>query len=351
MSLDSPANGATVGQAFQVSGWAFDRAATTGTGVDFVHVYAYPNPGSGQAPVFLGAAPYGQSRGDVGAAFGSQFTNTGYTLQVGALAPGPYQLAVYAHSIVSGSYQLRTASLTVVGPLMSVDYPAPGVARAQPFMLSGWALDSAAPSGTGVDTLHVWAYPNPGSGQPAVFVGVAQYGQSRPDVGAAYGARFTNSGYSLQVKGLAPKVYQFVVFSHSTATGTFNASRTVTLPVQNAPAMALDAPTAGTVSSSFTIRGWAIDLAAASGTGVNAIDVWAYKNPGSGTPAQFLGAATYGAARGDVAAAFGSAQFTASGYNLPVSGLTSGTYDIVVYARSSVSGAFDNWRVVRITVP
>jgi hypothetical protein len=351
MSLDSPASGATVGQAFQVSGWALDRAATTGTGVDFVHVYAYPNPGSGQAPIFLGAAAYGQSRGDVGAAFGTQFTDTGYALQVNGLAPGPYQLSVYAHSAVSGSYQLTNASLTVVGPLMSLDYPAPDVARAQPFTLSGWSLDAAASSGTGVDTLHVWAYPNPGSGQPALFVGVATYGLSRPDVGAAYGARFTNSGYSLQVKGLAPQVYQFVVFSHSTATGTFNTSRTVTLPVQNAPAMALDAPTAGTVSPSFTVRGWAIDLAAATGTGVNAIHVYAYRNPGSGTPAQFLGVATYGSARGDVAAAFGSSQFTASGYSLPVSGLSAGTYDIVVYARSGVSGAFDNWRVVRITVP
>ena len=66
MNLDSPANPATVGPVFQVSGWAFDRAASSGTGVDYVHVYAYPNPGSGQAPIFLGAAAYGQARGDVG---------------------------------------------------------------------------------------------------------------------------------------------------------------------------------------------------------------------------------------------------------------------------------------------
>ncbi|MEO8519713.1 MAG: hypothetical protein ABI603_00030 [Acidobacteriota bacterium] len=351
MSLDSPQPNATVGGSFPVAGWAFDRAAVSGTGVDYVHVYAYPNPGSGQAPVFLGAAAYGQARGDVGNAFGSRFTNTGYSLQVSGLAQGPYYLAVYAHSTVSGNYQLRTASLTVVGPLMSIDYPAAGTASAQPLTISGWALDAAAPSGTGVDTLHVWAYPNPGSGQAAIFLGVAQYGQSRPDVGAAYGSRFTNSGYSLQVRGLAPQTYQFVVFSHSTATGTFNTARTVTLGVQNAPAMALDAPGPGTGPPSFTISGWALDLAASTGTGVDAVHVYAYNNPGSGTAPQFLGVAQYGGARGDVAAAFGSSQFNNSGYNLPVTGLSSGTYDIVVYSHSRVSNAFDNWRMVRITVP
>lgn len=350
MSLDFPGNGTTVGQPFQISGWAFDRAATSGTGVDFVHVYAYPNPGSGQAPLFLGAATYGQSRGDVGNAFGSRFTNTGYSLQVNGLPAGAFQLAVYAHSAVSGAYQLRTITVTVAGPLMSIDFPAPGVARAQPFTLSGWALDNAAPSGTGVDALHVWAYPNPGSGQAAIFVGVAQYGQRRDDVGAAYGARFTNSGFSIQVKGLAPKVYQFVVFSHSTATGTFNATRSLTLPVQNAPAMALDGPAAGAVSRTFTIKGWAVDIAAASGTGADAVHVYAYK--AGSTTAQFLGVATYGSARGDVAAAFGNAQFTASGYSLTVNNLlTPGTWDLVVYAHSAVSGAFDNWRTVRVTVP
>ncbi|MDQ3349330.1 MAG: hypothetical protein M3545_15355, partial [Acidobacteriota bacterium] len=147
-----------------------------------------------------------------------------------------------------------------------------------------------------------------------------------------------------------PGLYQFAVFSHSTATGTFNALRTVTVPVQNAPVMALDAPGAGTVSSSFTISGWALDLAVSSGTGVDAIHVHAYKNPGSGTPPQFLGTAAYGTSRGDVAAAFGRPQFAPSGYSLPVT-LTPGTYEIVVFARSSLSQAFDNRKVVRVTVP
>jgi hypothetical protein len=346
MSLDGPQNGASTGQTFEVHGWAIDRAAPSGTGIDAVHVYAYPNPGSGQAPIFLGLASTGYPRGDVGAIFGSQFTNSGYRLTA-SLLPGPYLIAAYAHSTVSGGFDLRTASMTVAaGPLMSIDQPAPSTGPAQPFTISGWSIDTAAGSGTGVDTLHVWAYPNPGSGAPPVFVGAAAYGASRPDVGAAYGSRYTNSGYSLLVKGLPPGPYQFVVFSHSTATGTFNAHRTLNLTVYNSPQMALDRPGAGPVGSSFTISGWAIDLAAATGTGVNAIHVWGYRNGGA---AQFLGTATYGTARGDVGAAFGSSQFSPSGYSLTINSLASGTWDIVVYARSNVSGTFDNWRIVRVT--
>jgi hypothetical protein len=49
--LDSIQNGDML-----ISGWAVDKASTAGTGIDAIHVYAYPNPGSGAAPVFLGKA-------------------------------------------------------------------------------------------------------------------------------------------------------------------------------------------------------------------------------------------------------------------------------------------------------
>ena len=111
----------------------------------------------------------------------------------------------------------------------------------------------------------------------------------------------------------------------------------------------MDNPTAGPRAQPFTVGGWAIDVAAASGTGVDAVHVWAY--PTSGQPASWVGTAIYGSMRGDVGTAFGSSQYGPSGYNLNVGGLPRGTYDLVVYARSTVSGAFDNWKVVRITIP
>jgi hypothetical protein len=347
MNLDGPANGSSTAQPFQVSGWAIDRGAPSGTGVDAVHVYAYAN-GGGQG-IFLGSS-YGQARNDVGAAFGSRFTNSGYGVSVNSLSPGAYTISAYARSALTGAWQTASSTITVAGgPLLAIDTPAIGMTVAQPFVIGGWSIDVSAPSGTGVDGVHVWAYPNPGSGQAPIFAGIAQYGISRTDVGAVYGGRFTNSGYNLAVKGLRPGLYQFSIYSHSTATGTFNIVRAITLTVQNAPRMSLDNPTAGTRAQPFTLGGWAIDLAAGTGTGVDAIHVWAY--PTSGQPAIFLGAAAYGSTRGDVAAAFGSSQYGPSGYNLTVNGLPSGTYDLVAYARSSVSNAFDNWNVVRVSIP
>ncbi len=307
MNVDAPANG-NVFPTFTIAGWAADLGAESGSGVDAVHIYAYPNPGSGQAPIFLGAASYGISRSDIASAFGAQFTASGYSMTVNSLAPGPYLLVVNAHSTVSGIFQQATRTITVQpGTLMAIDTPAAGSSVAQPFALSGWALDMQAPSGTGVDTLHVWAYPNPGSGAAGIFVGAAQYGIPRPDVGAAYGSRFTNSGYRLNVKGLAPGTYQFTVYLHSTATGTFRTTQSRVLNVANAVSVSVDAPAANSSRTPpFLIAGWALDFAAASGTGIDAVHVWAYPNPGSGLPAMFLGAANYGLARTDVGAAFGA---------------------------------------------
>jgi hypothetical protein len=56
-----------------------------------------------------------------------------------------------------------------------------------------------------------------------VFLGAATYGVSRPDVAAAFGSRFLNSGYTLNVTtNLAPGTYTLVVFARSTVTGTFS---------------------------------------------------------------------------------------------------------------------------------
>jgi hypothetical protein len=115
--------------------------------------------------------------------------------------------------------------------------------------------------------------------------------------------------------------------------------------------MALDSPAPGNPVQPFVVSGWALDVAAVSGTGVDSVHVWAYPNPGSGQPPIMLGIATYGTFRGDLAALFGS-QFGSSGYRLTVNGLQRfTTYDIVVYAHSSVSNTFDNWRAVRVTIP
>jgi hypothetical protein len=112
MSVDGPLPGATVRVRFTVGGWAIDRDAPTETGVDTIHVWAFP--ASGGAAVFLGVATAGGIRPDVSAAFGPQFTASGYSLSVSSLTPGPYQIVVYAHSAVTGTFsQTRVVSVTV----------------------------------------------------------------------------------------------------------------------------------------------------------------------------------------------------------------------------------------------
>jgi hypothetical protein len=226
MSIDNPGNAAAVTQPFTIAGWAADLGATADSGVDAIDVWAFP--ASGAAPTYVGRGAYGGARPDVAGAFGSQFVNVGYGISVRGLTPGVYQFSVYAHSKLTGTFNdLRTVTVTIAGnpPRMSIDTPGAG-AVATTFMVAGWAIDPSAASGSGVDVVQAWAYPNPGSGAAAVFVGTATLGYSRPDVAAAFGPPGASSGYGL-IATLAPGTYDLVVFAHSTVTGTFNQSQVV----------------------------------------------------------------------------------------------------------------------------
>jgi hypothetical protein len=354
MSIDGPANGSSVVQPFVIGGWAVDAGAPSGSGVDAVHVYAFP--AGGGAPVFLGPAEYFVRRDDLGAALGSRFTFSGYQLRVSSLAPGTYTLQVYAHSTLTNTFNnTRAVSVSIPGsvPVMSLDAPGNGATIAPQFVVSGWAADLVSQSGTGVDAIHVYAYPNFGSGAPPVFLGVAAYGQPRGDVGNIFGARFTNSGYSLQVSSLlAPGRYRIFVYARSIAAQGFNNVRTADVTVAapiSRPLIAIDTPTNNsTRGQPFTLAGWAIDTGSTSGTGIDAIHVWALK-VGQQSP-QWVGAAAYGGARADVGTAFGSSRFAPSGYGLVVSGLAPGTYDLTVYAHSTVAGVFNAASTVRVVV-
>jgi hypothetical protein len=304
--------------------------------------------------VFLGAASYGGARPDVGGLYGTRFTNSGFGLTASGLASGVHQLVAFMHSTVTGTVALSKAVTVTAEPLstprLSIDTPSSGLTVTQPFTMAGWAVDLGAPSGTGVDAVHLYTYPNPGSGAPAVFLGAAVYGGARSDVAAAFSSQFTSSGYGLTIGGLSPGAHQLVAFAHSTQTGIFHAATvtvTVAAPVSD-PRMSVDLPSPNaSLGQPFLVAGWAIDRGSGSGTGVDAIHVWAF--PLSGGGPIFLGAASYGGTRPDVGGIFGS-RFTNSGFGLMAAGLNPGTYDVVVYARSTVTGTFNNARVVRVTV-
>jgi hypothetical protein len=117
-----------------------------------------------------------------------------------------------------------------VGPQVVIDTPTRQQDVGQPFVVAGWAADLDSGIDTGVDAVHVWAYPLTG-GDP-VFVGAATIGGTRPDVAEVYGDRFTKSGYGLVVRGLVPGNYDLAVFGYSTVTGGFVPAKVVRITVR-----------------------------------------------------------------------------------------------------------------------
>ena len=118
----------------------------------------------------------------------------------------------------------------LVGPQVVIDAPRSQQDVGQPFHLGGWAADLNAASGTGIATLHAWAYPL--TGGPPVFLGATNYGGPRPDVAAAHGDQFAESGFGLAVQGLTPGNYDLAVFAWSTERAGFVPPRTVRVTVR-----------------------------------------------------------------------------------------------------------------------
>lgn len=96
----------------QVAGWALDPLSVSDAGIGHVHVWARPRGRPDATPVFLGAATQGLERPDVGAVYGAQFDNAGFSLSVSAaLDSGEYELAVYTWNSRTAAW---SAARTVV---------------------------------------------------------------------------------------------------------------------------------------------------------------------------------------------------------------------------------------------
>jgi hypothetical protein len=156
--------------------------------------------------------------------------------------PGPGFIGKYTLVFVHGGNR-RPEQVTVEVVLepryrnasdiqMAIDLPRPGDVPGS-FLVAGWAIDRGAAVGTGIDTLHVWAYPNPGSGNPPIFLGPVRLGGFRPDpMGAPTTVNgFGYSAYHLAVTGLPPGSYDLAVFPHSTVTGQFEAAAVVRIRI------------------------------------------------------------------------------------------------------------------------
>jgi YVTN family beta-propeller protein len=286
----------------------------------------------------------------------SGFSGLSLAAPVSGTGPGTRTFTVPSSSIARlGTVGIRRQAITVEQtiPRMNVELASGGAVRQEPFTITGWALDeNAFTDGTaiphpGVDQVHVWAYP--AGGAAPILVGLATYGVNRPDIAALFGAKYQPSGFSISVGNLPSGTYTLAFFARSNRSNTFSNVQTVTVTVQQRGVqIAIDRPAAGVVQTSsgtFVVAGWAVDTSATTGPGVDVVHVWAY--PSSGAAPMFLGQATYGGARPDVAAYFGSS-FTNCGYGLTAS-LAPGDYTLVVFARSVATKQFGS-QTVRITV-
>jgi glucose/arabinose dehydrogenase len=237
-------------------------------------------------------------------------------------------------------YRIGTTAPASV-PFINIDTPPNGVSVTQPFLLAGWAVDAMAVEDPEIDAVHVWAHPLSPSGSPR-FVGAATLGGSRPDVAQAFGgSQFEFSGFALTVSGLPAGRYRLVASALVRTTGTFDAVASADVDIRPTALVVLDQPAQlAVIAQPFPLAGWALDWSATTDPGIDAVHVWAYPLSPGGDP-RFVGAATLGGSRPDVAQAFGGSQFESSGFNLTVRGLPPGTYRLVVAALVRATGTFD----------
>jgi hypothetical protein len=359
-ALDVPAYGETKSGTFYTFGWALTpnpnttdpRTCTIVNGNVFIGIDSRP----------LVAVDYGDARSDI-AGFFPGFSNTAgpsgaYLLDTSTLSNGTHQIGWFVVDNCGRSEGMGSRFFTVLNG-GSDTVPTGESARAGH---AARAVTGVSDSPIEVRRGAVTAQVHPGvSGSRVVAVGQ----QERVEVLLPNGGAARYEGYQV-VNGDRRALPIGSTFDG--AEGTFfwqpgagflgghdlefvdaaGSLVRVRFVVGTAVHAAIDAPQPGRVESSFVVAGWAIDEAAASGTGINTVHVWAF--PAAGGAPVFLGAAAYGDTRPDIGALFGD-QFANASFSLPVENLPAGTYDIVAYPRSTVAGDFQGAKVVRVTVP
>ncbi|MHB8279537.1 MAG: N-acetylmuramoyl-L-alanine amidase [Candidatus Humimicrobiaceae bacterium] len=279
--------------------------------------------------------------------------------------------------------------------LVNVDAPSNNQVVSGILNLQGWAIDRSATATTGITAVHV--YDGPANGQ-ANFIGQATLGIARPDVAASFGkGNLTPSGFNLSIdtNKLAKGTHVLHIYANNAAvgwkyvtvvvnvvndgsapaqTGTQGSTVTpvtqtpvtTTTTVSNAPAAVntdgsyassgskrvlinIDSPKNNeNINGRLKIEGWALETSAQNSTGITAVHV--YDGPANGQ-ANFIGQATYGIPRPDVANNLGGrAGFTNSGFtsDFDASKLSAGPHNIYVYANNYYLG----WQftVVKINI-
>jgi hypothetical protein len=227
-AVDVPAAGASVGadQPLVVSGWFVDQTAQGWAGVDDVQVF---DGLSGSGGTFLGRATLGLARPDVAQALGNGFwASSGFSAVLSPLPAGSHTLSVYAHTPSKGWWftqvpvTVGASTPTAAGPVNVLVAPAASekVSRKlDTYQIRGYAYDSTAGTGTGVDRVQV--YMDEPRGQGGMFVGDAQFGGSTPSAAAQFGPRFAEAGYRIDIdpENFTAGNHHLFTYARSSVTG------------------------------------------------------------------------------------------------------------------------------------
>jgi cell wall-associated NlpC family hydrolase len=300
----------------RLTGWMLDPDALASSGE--VHIYLYNSAGQQVDGRSLRADGY---RPDVAAVYGST-PHCGFGTSFEELDTGGYRVDVYAINIAAGGGNVLLTSRHVIvaadgKPFGAVDAITAGVGTVR---ATGWMLDPDALHSSGM--VHAYLY-NPAGQQVGVTWAAAD--QSRPDVGAYYGAT-ARCGFEATFSSLDAGTYRADIYAiNTTGPGrpTLLASQQIRVSSDGKPFGSVDSVTGGV--GTIQTWGWMLDPDALHASGQ--VHVYVYDSTGRQVDVTWADAT---GSRPDVAAHYGS---TAScGYLATFTGLPAGSYTLDVHA-------------------
>lgn len=96
-----------------------------------------------------------------------------------------------------------------------------------PFVVSGWAVDLAAVSDTGIDVVQILD-----EGCEGVVIGIAEYGLERDDIESRYAEHFLYSGWEFEVSNLRTGDHTLAARSRGTGSEDYDACQAIQLTVE-----------------------------------------------------------------------------------------------------------------------
>jgi len=249
-----------------------ETTAEPDTNINKIEIYLDGNKDDG---IFLGTAEYGLPSDNAAFIYGEDFSDFGFRLSSDisgyGLEPGSIH-SIYIYTFIPAiGWDYTRKEIAVPGNpevpetiKISLEKPNPNRPLAADTInevyVQGWAIDLAFPDNTGINRVEAYLEGPRNFGK---FLGQAQYGFERKDVGDAYGnANYNNSGFLLKfdARNLDPGVnYRVYAYIYSN-TGASSYLTTTFIIEGNSPEKntIIDLE-AGFGEDTLEISGWAIN--------------------------------------------------------------------------------------------